>query len=67
MLCYVVTAYGAQVGEESAHLLQMGVVLTDFVPKIREFLSASYFNTFCTRLATEMLQRYVFIDPLLVA
>ena len=52
-------AHDAQVGEESAHVLQMGVVLTDFVPKIREFLSSSYFNTFCTRLATEMLQRYI--------
>ena len=53
------TSWGAdaQVGEESAYVLQFNVILVDIVPKIRESLSGAYFNTFCTKLASEILQR----------
>jgi hypothetical protein len=44
-----------QVGEESAYVLQINKRLGEFVAKIREFLSGTYFNTFCTRLSTEIL------------
>ena len=47
----------AQVGEESVYILHMGQALRDFVPRVREHLSATYFNTFCTRLSTEVLLR----------
>lgn len=47
----------AQVGEESAYVHQFHSVLLDVIPKIRESLASSYFNTFCTKLATEILQR----------
>jgi hypothetical protein len=48
-------ANDAQVGEESAYVLQMDAVLKDLIPKIRECLSSTYFNSLCTRLATEIL------------
>ena len=44
-----------QVGEESAYVIQINKKLSEYVTKIREFLSSTYFNTFCTRLATEIL------------
>ncbi len=47
----------AQVGEESAYLHLLNAVLLDAVPKIRDSLSPSYFNNYCTKLATEILQR----------
>jgi hypothetical protein len=47
----------ASVGEESSHIQQMGVFLQDFMPKIRENLSPIYFRNFCTKLATELLQK----------
>eukprot|EP00981_Chlorochromonas_danica_P000477 scaffold98_cov248-Ochromonas_danica.AAC.18 len=48
----------AQVGEESQYLHHFNSVLVDAIPKIKNALSSSYFNNFCTKLATEILQRY---------
>jgi hypothetical protein len=45
------------VGEESSHIQQMNAFLQDFMPKIRENLSPIYFRNFCTKLATELLQK----------
>lgn len=49
----------AQVGEESSYLHTINAVLTEAIPNIRKSLSPSYFSNFCTKLATEILQRYV--------
>jgi hypothetical protein len=48
----------SSVGEESPHVHQMNDVLQDFTPRVRENLSPIYFRNLCTKLATEMLQRY---------
>lgn len=45
------------VGEESPYLHAINGVLIDAIPKIRESLTPSYFNNYCTKLATEILQR----------
>lgn len=47
-----------QVGEESAYCHQIANALQDALPRIREALSTSFFNTFCNKLATEILQKY---------
>jgi hypothetical protein len=46
------------VGEESSYVLQFHRPLVDFVPKVRQDLTGSYFNSFCTKVATELLERY---------
>lgn len=48
----------ANVGEESAYLLSMNHVLVDAIPKVKRALSTSYFQNFCTKLATEILSRF---------
>lgn len=45
------------VGEESQYLHLFNAVLMDTIPKIRDSLSKSYFNNFCTKLATEVLAK----------
>lgn len=47
-----------QVGEESAYLHAMSAVVVEAIPNIRANLASSYFNNFCTKLATEILQRF---------
>jgi hypothetical protein len=47
----------AHVEAESAYVLQMGAVLGEYVPRVRECLSRTYFNSMCTRLATELLMK----------
>lgn len=47
-----------QVGEESAYLHTISAVLVEVIPNVRNSLSSSYFNNFCTRLATEILQKF---------
>lgn len=47
------------VGEESSYLHVLNAVLVDAIPRIRESLSPSYFNNYCTKLATEILARYI--------
>ncbi len=49
----------SSVGEESQHVHQMNNVLQDVMPRVRENLSATYFKNLCTKLATELLQRYM--------
>jgi hypothetical protein len=51
-------ASDSQVGEESAYVLQINSALGESIPKIREALNSTYFNTFCTKVANEILQRY---------
>jgi hypothetical protein len=51
-------ASDSQVGEESAYVLQINNTLLEAVPKIRETLASTYFNTFCTKVATEILHKY---------
>lgn len=46
------------VAEESAYCRMFQTVLLETVPKVRESLSPSYFNNFCLKCATEILQRY---------
>jgi hypothetical protein len=46
-----------QVGEESAYLHAINAILIELIPNLRSTLSSSYFNNFCTKLATEMMQR----------
>lgn len=53
----------ASVGEESSYLHVLNAVLLDAIPRIRESLSTSYFNNYCTKLATEILGR--FLDAIL--
>eukprot|EP01038_Epipyxis_sp_PR26KG_P011126 gene11126-14933_t len=48
-----------QVGEESPYLHMAHAVLAEMMPKIKETLSTSYFNNFCTKLASEVLQKYL--------
>jgi hypothetical protein len=45
------------VGEESSYLHVLNAVLLDAIPKIRSSLSPSYFNNYCTKLATEILSK----------
>ena len=40
-------------------MLQCNAVLVDVMPRIRETLASSYFNTVCTKIGTEVLQRFV--------
>jgi hypothetical protein len=47
------------VGEESAHLYQWQRILQECLPKIREALNETYYKTFCTKLATLFLARYL--------
>ena len=47
------------VDEESSYCFQIANILKECVPKIKESLSTSYFNNFCTKLATEILARLV--------
>jgi hypothetical protein len=46
-----------QVGEESPYLHICNQVLLEAIPKIRSSLVSSYFNNFCTKLASDILQR----------
>ncbi len=49
------------VGEESAHIHQWHSSLQEAVPRIRDnALSPSYFKTFCAKLVTDFLDKYVF-------
>lgn len=47
------------VGEESAYLHTCNAVLVDSIPKIRDSLSSSYFNSVCNKISSEILQRCV--------
>ena len=47
------------VGEESSYLYQWQRILQEFLPRIREALSDTYFRTFCTKLATNFLTKYL--------
>lgn len=47
-----------QVGEESAYLHLMSGMLLEAIPVVRSNLASSYFNNFCTKLATEIIQRF---------
>jgi len=47
------------VGEESPYIAQFGAVLVDAMTRIREALSSSYLTNFCSKLATEVLQKYL--------
>jgi len=49
----------SQVNEESQYIHMCNSVLMDALPKIRESLAESYFKTFCTKLASEILTRYL--------
>jgi len=49
----------AQVNEESQYIHSCSSVLVEAVPKVREALTESYFRTFCTKVASEVLQRYL--------
>eukprot|EP00599_Poterioochromonas_sp_BG-1_P000498 CAMPEP_0173136522 /NCGR_PEP_ID=MMETSP1105-20130129/2534_1 /TAXON_ID=2985 /ORGANISM="Ochromonas sp., Strain BG-1" /LENGTH=500 /DNA_ID=CAMNT_0014048721 /DNA_START=128 /DNA_END=1627 /DNA_ORIENTATION=- len=55
------TNWGAfdSVGEESAYLHACNSLLIETIPKIREAISSSYFNNFCTKLSTEILTRFL--------
>lgn len=48
-----------QVNEESQYIHMCNSVLMDALPKIRESLAEAYFKTFCTKIASEILQRYL--------
>ncbi|RYH31878.1 hypothetical protein EON65_01680 [archaeon] len=58
------TNWGAfeQVGEESKYLHVFNNVLIDSIPRIRSVLSSSFFQNFCTKLATEILTRWASIQ-----
>eukprot|EP01039_Chlorochromonas_danica_P021362 gene21362-26307_t len=47
-----------QVGEESAYLHHISNILVEAIPVVRANLASSYFNNFCTKLATEIIQRF---------
>jgi hypothetical protein len=47
----------AQVGEESPYLLSINSILIEMIPNLRTILSSIYFGNFCTKLATEVMQR----------
>jgi len=47
------------VGEESAHIHQWQNALQELLPRIRDALTDTYFRSFCTKLATNFLQRYI--------
>ena len=49
----------SSVGEESPHVHQMNDILQGFAPRVRENLSPTYFRNLCTKLATDLLQRFV--------
>jgi hypothetical protein len=55
------TSWGSmqQVGEESAYVHRMHDVLVETVPPVRDSMSAVYFKNFCSKLGTEILQRYL--------
>lgn len=48
-----------QVSEESAYVHKISGVLVEAVPLIRNSLGEGYFNTFCTKLATNILDTYL--------
>jgi len=48
-----------QVGEESQYIHTFNAILTESVPKIRESLSGTYFTNFCTKIATDILGKYL--------
>ena len=48
-----------QVGEESQYIHTFNAVLSEAVPKIRESLSGTYFTNFCTKVATDILGKYL--------
>ena len=47
------------VGEESPYVYKWQATLQEMVPKIREIVTEVYFRSFCTKLATDMLARYL--------
>uniref|UniRef100_A0A7S0XBL0 Vps53 C-terminal domain-containing protein n=1 Tax=Chromulina nebulosa TaxID=96789 RepID=A0A7S0XBL0_9STRA len=47
-----------KVGEESSYCHILHTILVECIPKIRDALPPSYFNNFCTKLSTDLLQRY---------
>ena len=47
------------VGEESPYVYKWHAALQDIVPKIREIVTEVYFRNFCTKLATDILLRYL--------
>jgi hypothetical protein len=49
----------SQVAEESSYVHAFTSVLTEAIPKIRDSLTSSYYNNFCTKLATEILIKYL--------
>ena len=49
----------AQVGEESPYVYKWQAVLQEMIPKIKEILTEIYFKNFCTKLATDILLRYL--------
>ncbi len=48
-----------QVGEESSYVHMFNGSIAELVPKIRESLASSYYNSFCTKIATELLTKYL--------
>jgi len=50
-----------QVGEESPYMHQWQAVLAENIPQVRAALTSAgpYFKNVCTKLATELLQRYL--------
>jgi len=48
-----------QIGEESPYINQFSLILIEAMTKIREALSSSYITSFCSKLATEILQKYL--------
>jgi len=48
-----------QVSEESAYVHKVSGVLVEAVPLIRNSLGEGYFNTFCTKLASAILDTYL--------
>ena len=49
----------SNVGEESSYVHMFNGTITELVPKIRESLASSYYNSFCTKMATELLTKYL--------
>ena len=47
------------VGEESEYVHTISAVLVEIVPKIRSSLGGGYFKTFCTKLASEILNTFL--------
>ena len=47
------------VGEESPYVYKWQSILQEMIPKIKQILTEVYFKNFCTKLATDILARYL--------